>query len=96
MIVTDYSIIGQVDRVSATESVDSGSIAAQIKPKALKIGVYSFPSYHLIIKGTVQSFHVCGRQVGWWPLDSMTKKFLRCLLAKATFRINVIAITPAS
>ena len=38
-----------VDRASATEAVDTGSIPGRVKPKTIKIGIHSFPA----IKGTV-------------------------------------------
>ena len=34
---------GRVDRVSGTETVDSGSIPGRVKPKTIKIGIHSFP-----------------------------------------------------
>ena len=37
-------ISGQVERASATETVDSGSIPRRAKPKTIKIGIYSFPA----------------------------------------------------
>ena len=36
-------ISGRVDRASATEAVDSGSIPGWVKPKTIKIGIHSFP-----------------------------------------------------
>ena len=36
-------ISGRVDRASATETVDSGSILGRVKPKTVKIGIHSFP-----------------------------------------------------
>ena len=35
-------ISGRVDRASATETVDLGSIPSPVKPKSVKIGIYSF------------------------------------------------------
>ena len=35
---------GQVDRASATETVDSGSIPGRVKPKTIKIGIHSLPA----------------------------------------------------
>ena len=35
-------ISGRVDRASATETVDSGSIPGRVKPKTIKIGIHSF------------------------------------------------------
>ena len=37
-------ISGRVDRASATETVDLGSIPGRIKPKNIKIGIHSFPA----------------------------------------------------
>ena len=34
---------GRVDRASATETVDLGSIPSRVKPKTIKIGIHSFP-----------------------------------------------------
>ena len=47
------SISGRVDRASASEAVDSGSIPGRIKPKTIKIGIHSFPAFRSAIKGTV-------------------------------------------
>ena len=35
---------GRVDRASATEAVDTGSIPGRVKPKTIKIGIHSFPA----------------------------------------------------
>ena len=37
-------ISGRVDRASATETVDTGSIPGRVKPKTIKIGIHSFPA----------------------------------------------------
>ena len=37
-------ISGRVDRASATETVDLGSIPGRVKPKTIKIGIHSFPA----------------------------------------------------
>ena len=37
-------ISGRVDRASATEAVDSGSIPGRVKPKTIKTGIHSFPA----------------------------------------------------
>ena len=50
-------ISGRVDRASATEAVDSGSIPGRVKPKTIKIGIHSFPAWHSALKGTVWSLH---------------------------------------
>ena len=46
-------IKGQVDRASATEIVDSGSINTRVKPKTIKLGIHSFPAQRSARKGTV-------------------------------------------
>ena len=38
-----------------------------------------------LLEGQCVGSTVCGRQVGRWQLDSKTERFLRCLLAKATW-----------
>ena len=38
------SISGRVDRASATEAVDTGSIPGRVIPKTLKIEIHSFPA----------------------------------------------------
>ena len=48
-------ISGRVDRASATETVDSGSIPGRVKPKTIKIGIHSFPAWRSALKGTVWS-----------------------------------------
>ena len=42
--IVDLSLGGRVDRASATEAVDSGSIPGRVKPKTIKIGIHSFPA----------------------------------------------------
>ena len=37
-------ISGRVDRATASETVDSGSIPGRVKPKTRKIGIPSFPA----------------------------------------------------
>ena len=37
-------ISGRVNRASATETVAPGSIAGGVKPKTIKISIYSFPT----------------------------------------------------
>ena len=37
-------ISGRVDRASATEAVDLGSIPGRVKPKTIEIGIHSFPA----------------------------------------------------
>ena len=50
---TGTSISGHVDRASATETVDSGSIPGRVKSKTIKIGIHSFPAGRSAIKETV-------------------------------------------
>ena len=45
LYIDHYKLIsGRVDRASATEAVDSGSIPGLVKPKTIKIGIHSFPA----------------------------------------------------
>ena len=37
-------ISGRVDRASATQTEDTGSICDRVKPKSMKIGIHSFPA----------------------------------------------------
>ena len=37
-------ISGRMERASATEAVDLGSIPGRVKPKTKKIGIHSFPA----------------------------------------------------
>ena len=46
-------ICGLVDRASATEAVDSGSIPGRVKSKTMKFGIHSFPVWRSAVKGTV-------------------------------------------
>ena len=78
-------ISGRVDRASATEAVDTGSIPGRVKPKTIKIGIHSFPLDVQQLKGQCEASIVCGRQMGRWQLDSKTERSFRCLLAKATW-----------
>ena len=43
----------QMDRASATETADLGSILHRVKPKTIKTGIHSFPAGRSAIKGTV-------------------------------------------
>ena len=38
------NLSGPVDRASATETVDSGSITGRVKLKTIKTGIHSFPA----------------------------------------------------
>ena len=50
-------ISGRVDRASAIEAVDTGSIPGPVKPNTIIIGIHSFPAWRSAIKGTVWSLH---------------------------------------
>ena len=43
-LMSEQPISGRVDRASATEAVDSGSVPSRVKPKTIKIGIHSFPA----------------------------------------------------
>ena len=53
LLQTPLPISGRVDRASAIEAVDSGSIPGRVKPKTIKIGIHSFPARRSAIKGTL-------------------------------------------
>ena len=44
MTYTNQLVGSRVDRASATEAVDSGSIPGRVKPKTVKIGIRTFPA----------------------------------------------------
>ena len=46
------TISGRVNKASATETVDSGSIPDRGKLKTMEIGIHSFPAGRSAIKGT--------------------------------------------
>ena len=49
-----------VDRASATEAVDSGSIPGWVKPKTIKIAIHSFPAFDVQqLKEQCESSTVC-------------------------------------
>ena len=77
-----------MDRASATEAVDTGSIPGRVKPKTIKLVFTAFLLDVQQSKGLCEASAVCGRQVGRWQLDLKTERSLRCLLAKATWRIK--------
>ena len=43
----------RMDRVSASETEDTGSIPDRLKPKTIKIGMSSFPACRRALKRTV-------------------------------------------
>ena len=53
--LSSQPISGRVDRASASETVDLGSIPGQIKPKTIKIGIHSCPAWCSAIKETAWS-----------------------------------------
>ena len=77
-----------MDRASATEEVDSGSLPGRVKPKNIKIDAHSFTAWLLAIKKTVWSLQRVWFTGGRSQLDSKTEKPLCCLLAKATWWIK--------
>ena len=42
-----------MDRVSATETTHLGLIRGRVKPKTIKIDIYSFSAWRLVTKGEV-------------------------------------------
>ena len=78
-------ISGRVDRASATETVDSGSIPGRVKPRTVKFVFTASLLDVQQLKGQCEASTAYGRQVGRWQLDLKTKRSLRCLLAKATW-----------
>ena len=64
MRLVKQPISGRVDGASATEAVDSGSIRGRVKPKTIKIGIYSFPVDVQHSKRQCEASVVCGRQLG--------------------------------
>ena len=77
-----------MDRASATETVDSGSILGRVKPKTIKL-VFTLSLLDVQqLKGQCEASTVCGRQVGRRQLASKTERSLRCLLAQATWWIK--------
>ena len=81
-------IRGRVDRASATETVDLGSIPVGSNQKLSKLVIIASLLDVQQLKEQCEASTVCGREVGRWQLDSKTKRFLRCLLPKATWWIK--------
>ena len=83
VMVHNWLVVEWIERLLlCTEAVDLGSIPGPVKPKTIKIGIHSFPAWRS------EASSVCGKQVGRWQLDSKTQRFLRCLLAMATWWIK--------
>ena len=72
----------RVDRVSATETVDSGSIPGRVKPKTKKLILTAFLLDVQQLKGQCEASTVCGKQVDRWQLDWKIKRSLRCHLTR--------------
>ena len=70
-----------MDKASAVDTVDLGSILALVKPK-LEKSLYLHPAYRLNISNKVGSVKLSPRVVDSWANDSLFKKnvqFFRCL-----------------
>ena len=52
-----FLVSDRMDRASAAETVNSGLIPGQVKPKTIKNDSYSFPAWRSVIKWTVWSLH---------------------------------------
>ena len=52
-----------MNRASATEVVDVGSIPGSVKPKTIKIGIHSFLEHVQQLKGQCEASAMCDRQV---------------------------------
>ena len=58
------TISGRMDRASATEAVDSGSIPGRVKPTTVKLVLTASLLDVQQLKGECKASAVCGRQVG--------------------------------
>ena len=67
--IAQLLISGRVDRASATETVNSGSIPGRVKPKTINIGIHSLSAWRSTIKKDSVKPPPCGRQMGRWQLD---------------------------
>ena len=77
-----------MDRASATETADLGSIPGRVKPKALKVDIYRFTSFLLTFSIKRDSVKPPSYEVDWWAGSSLSRTpnlSLRCLLAKASW-----------
>ena len=63
-----------MDRASATETIDSGSIPGRVTSKTTKIGNHNFPAWRSAIKkkGQYDVSIVSRRKLGRWQLNSKT------------------------
>ena len=55
-----------MDRVSASETVGSSLIPGRVKPKAIEIGIHSFPAWRSAFKGECEASTVCGKLMIVW------------------------------
>ena len=76
--VLDYPISGQVDRASATETVDLGSIPVGSNQRLQKLVCTASLLDVQQLKKQCEASTVCGKQVVRWQLDSKTERSLRC------------------
>ena len=67
-----------IQRASATETVDTGSIPGLVKPRLQKLLFTSSLLDVQQLKGQCEASSVCGRLVGRWQLDSKSEKSLHC------------------
>ena len=58
-----------MDRASATEAVDLGSIPGRVKPKTIKVVFTASLLDVQQLKEQCEASSVCGRQVGRWLLE---------------------------
>ena len=65
---------GRVDRASATEAVDSGSVLKRVKPKRKKLIFTASLLDVQQLKEQCEASTACNRQVGRWQLDSKTER----------------------
>ena len=66
-------ISGRVDRASSTKTVDSGSIAARVKPKIIKVGIHTvslLDVQHLKGQCEASTVYVADR----WADGSLTRR----------------------
>ena len=61
-MVAAKPITGRVDRASATETVDTGSIPSRVKPKKLVFAAFLPDNQQL--KGQCEASIMCAKQVG--------------------------------
>ena len=70
-----------MDKASAADTVDLGSITDLVKPK-LENSLYSNPASQLNINNKIGRVKLSPCVIDWWANDSLSSKneqFLRCL-----------------